>query len=138
VTGATGTEGRAGATGGTGATGATATGIIDGGISGSILLDLGGFNMSLSAQTTPTPLPLAGTLAHFTVRFATSVSANTVLVVQKNGVNTAVTCTVPKGGSSCSDNADTATFAQGDAVLVHASYSGLNSATSPAWSATYP
>ena len=141
VTGATGAEGHAGATGATGAAGTTGPAgpsILDGGLAGSILFDLGGFNMSLSAQTTPTPLPVASTLAHFTVHFATSVSTNTVLVVQKNGVNTAITCTVPKGGNSCSDNADTAAFAQGDTVLVHASYAGINSATGPAWSATYP
>ena len=94
--------------------------------------------MSLSAQTTPTPLPVAGTLAHFTVHFATSVSANTVLVVQKSGVNTAITCTVPKGASACSDTTHTAAFAATDTLLVHASYSGLNAATGPAWSATYP
>ncbi len=141
ATGATGPEGRAGASGATGAAGSPgtpATGIVGGGLGGSILFDLGGFNTSLFAQTTPAPLPVAGTLAHFTVHFATSVSTNTVLVVQKNGANTAITCTVPRGGNSCADSTDAVVFAATDTLLVHASYLGLNTATGPVWSATYP
>jgi len=94
--------------------------------------------MSLNQQTTPTPLIQAGTLSHFTVHFTAPVSTNTVLTVQKNGGNTEVTCTVPKGGSTCSDATHTAVFAASDTVLVHASYAGLNGATNPSWIATYP
>jgi len=124
--------------GNTGATGPASPGILGGSIGGSILFDLGGFNMSVNQQTTPTPLIQAGALSHFTVHFAAPVSTNTVLTVQKNGTNTEVACTVPKGANTCSDATHTAVFVASDTVLVHASYSGLNSATNPSWIATYP
>jgi hypothetical protein len=94
--------------------------------------------MSLYAQTTPTPMIVAGTLSHFTVNFFAAVSASTVLVVEKNGVATSITCTVPAGGKTCSDATHTVSFAPSETVLVHATYAGvLNSGTNPSWSANY-
>ena len=143
ATGATGKEGVKGATGVTGSTGSTGatgpagTGIVGGGIGGAI--GFSGFNMSLYAQTAATPMIVAGTLRNFTVHFTANVSTNTVLVVQKNGASTTITCTVAKNTSTCSDNTHTVAFAASDTILVHASYpGGFNSGTNPSWSATYP
>ena len=139
VTGATGKEGATGptgATGGTGATGPAGTGVVGGGIGGNV--GIAGFNMSLYAQSTPTPMIQAGTLRNFTVHFAAPVSLSTMLTVQRNGSNTAITCTVTAKASSCSDTTHTVAFAASDTVLVHAAYFGINTATNPSWSATYP
>ena len=137
ATGVTGATGPTGATGSTGATGPAGTGIVGGGIGGR--LGYGGFNMSLYAQTTPTPMIQAGTLGNFVVHFTANVTKSTVLVVEKNGASTAITCTVAKNTNTCSDNTDTVAFAASDTILVHASYfGGFNNGTNPSWSATYP
>jgi hypothetical protein len=125
-----------GVTGTTGATGPAGAGIVGGGIPGPI--GFGGFNMSLYAQTTPTLMIQAGTLSHFTARFAANASTSTVLVVEKNGLPTAIGCTVAKNTSSCSDPTHAVVFEQSDTVPVHASYLGFNAATYPSWSASYP
>ena len=61
-----------------------------------------------------------------------------MLVVERDGAATTITCTVAEKTNSCSDNTDMVAFAASDTILVHASYSGANSATNPSWSATYP
>jgi Concanavalin A-like lectin/glucanases superfamily len=136
ATGVTGATGAAGATGSTGATGPTGTGDVGGGIGGTIPPN--SFNMSLYAQTTPTPMIESGTLSHFTVHFTANVSKNTVLIVRRNGAGTTITCTVVQNTNTCSDNTHTVAFAASDAILVHATYSGPNSGTNPSWSAPYP
>lgn len=108
-----------------------------GGFGGSIWTNYS-FQMSLYAQTSPTPMIQAGTLRNFTVHFTTNANTNTTLTVQKNGANTAITCTVAKNTNTCSDNTHTVTFAASDTVLVNATYSGSLRATNPSWSATYP
>ena len=128
--------GAAGATGGIGATGPAGTGIIGGGVGGTI--GASSFNMSLYAQTSPTPMIQSGTLSYFTVHFTANVSTSTVVVVQKNGAATSVSCTVAKSYNTCSDNTHTVAFNASDTILVHATYSGLNNGTNPSWSATYP
>jgi hypothetical protein len=110
--------------------------VVGGGIGGEI--GSNGFAMSLYAQTTPTPMIQAGTISHFTAHFRANVSTNTVLVLQKNGASTGITCTVAPGGNTCSDNTDSAEFAASDTVLVRASYTGSNTGTNPSWSANYP
>jgi len=59
-------------------------------------------------------------------------------MVQKNGASTAIACTIPNGGNTCSDNTHAVAFAASDTILVRASYFGFNSGTNPSWSATYP
>jgi hypothetical protein len=128
--------GATGAPGIAGPTGPAGTAYVGGGFGGS--LPLFGFNMSLYAQTNPTAMVYSGTLSHFTVHFFTPVSTNTVLIVERNGSSTGITCTVPAGTKTCSDEAHTASFAAGETVLIHASYSGiLNSGTNPTWSGSY-
>jgi hypothetical protein len=136
VTGTAGATGATGAPGSTGATGPAGAGVVGGGIGGAI--GFNGFNMSLYAQTTATPMIQAGTLAHFTVHFTANVNTSTALVVEKNGARTAITCTVAKNTNTCADNTHTAAFAASDTILVRATYLGLNSGTNPSWSATYP
>jgi hypothetical protein len=119
-----------------GATGPAGTGIVGGGIPGPI--GFGGFNMSLYEQRTPTPMIQAGTLSHFTARLTANASTSTLLVVLKNGLPTAISCTVAKNTNSCSDVIHAVAFAASDTVLVHAGYLGFNSATNPSWNATYP
>jgi hypothetical protein len=94
--------------------------------------------MSLYARATATPMIQAGNLSHFTAHFTANVSKSTVLVVEKNGANTAITCTVASGANTCSDNTHTIAFAASDTILVHATYSGPNTGTNPSWIATYP
>jgi hypothetical protein len=125
-----------GVTGTTGATAPAATGIVGGGIGGPI--GLGGFNMSLYAQTAPTLMIQAGRLSHFTAHFTANASTSTVLVVLKNGLPTTISCTVAKNTNSCSDATHAVAFAATDTVLVHAGYLGFNSATNPSWNASYP
>jgi hypothetical protein len=127
--------GAAGATGSTGATGPAGNELVGGGVGGGI--GLSGFSMSLFAQTTPTAMAQAGTLSNFTVHFTAAVSTSTVLAVQKNGIATAITCTVSKGANTCSDTTHTVTFAASDTILIHATYAGINTATNPSWSASY-
>ena len=136
VAGATGAPGAAGATGSAGATGPAGTGYVGGGLGGGI--GSGTFTMSLYAQATATPMIVAGTLSHFTVHFTANVSKETVLVVEKNGASTAITCTVAPTNKTCSDNTHTVVFAASDTVLVKATYFGSNGGTNPSWSATYP
>jgi hypothetical protein len=109
---------------------------VGGGIGGTI--GAKGFNMSLYAQATATPMIQSGTLSHFMVHFTANVSKNTVLVVNRNGAATTVACTVAENSNSCSDNTDTVAFAASDTILVSATYAGANSGTNPSWSATYP
>ena len=135
-TGGTGATGPTGVAGGTGATGPAGSGIVGGGIGGAI--GIGSFNMSLYAQASATPMIQAGTLRDFTVHFTADVSTNTVLVVDKNGAATTITCTVLKSANTCSDATHTVAFAASDTILVHATYTGMNTATNPSWSATYP
>jgi hypothetical protein len=119
-----------------GPTGPAGTSYVGGGFGGP--LPLLGFTMSLYSQTVPTPMIVAGTLSHFTVSFGSAVNTNTVLVLEKNGSPTGITCTVPAGGKSCSDTTHTATFAPSETVLVQASYAFLlNSGQSPSWSGVY-
>ena len=136
ATGLTGATGAVGATGGAGPTGPAGSGVVGGGVGGGI--GPLGFNMSLYAQTTPTPMIQAGTLRNFTAHFTAPVSVNTVLTVQKNGANTAITCTVAAKASTCSDTTHTVAFAASDTVLVHATYTGSNTGTNPSWNAMYP
>jgi hypothetical protein len=136
TTGATGSVGATGAAGITGPAGHEGSGYVGGGFTGP--LPLLGFTMSLYTQTNPTPMYYPGTLSHFSARFAGAVSTTTVLVVERNGSPTGITCTVPAGGKTCSDETHSASFAAGETILVHASYSGLlNSGSSPSWSGTY-
>jgi lysophospholipase L1-like esterase len=134
--GTTGATGAAGPTGSTGATGASGSNIVGGGFGG-IIWTPNWFTMSLYAQVIPTPMIQAGTMEHFAVHFTANVNTNTTLVVEKNGVPTSITCTVPKNSNSCSDNTHTAAFAASDLVLVKATYSGSLRATNPSWSAIY-
>jgi len=136
LTGATGATGAAGATGATGSAGTEGTGYVGGGFTGQ--LPLLGFTMSLYTQTNPTPMYYPGTLSHFTARFAGAVSTSTVLAVERNGSPTGIACTVPAGAKTCSDETHSASFAAGETILIHASYSGvLNSGSSPSWSGAY-
>ncbi len=77
-------------------------------------------------------------LRNFTVHFTANVTKSTVLVVEKNGASTTITCTVTTGNNTCSDNTHTLAFAASDTILIKASYSGGNKGTNPSWSATYP
>ena len=149
ATGATGAAGAAGAKGATGATGAAGstgptgpagTGVVGGSDAGTLGYGWGGggFNLSLWAQTSATPMIQAGTLRNFTVHTTANVSKTTVVTVEKNGASTAITCTLAKNTNTCSDNTHTVAFAASDTILVHGSYSGYNSGTNPSWSATYP
>jgi hypothetical protein len=89
-------------------------------------------------STTASPMYVAGTLSNFTIHFAVAVSKATTVTVQKNGSNTAITCPIASGGTTCSDGTHTVAFAVTDTLLVRLDgYSGSNNGTNPAWSATY-
>jgi hypothetical protein len=94
------------------------------------------FTVGLYNESGAVPMISPGTLSNFTFTFRANTSKYTV-TVQKNGVNTAITCTILSSAKSCSDTTHTVTFAQSDTVLVVASNGGDNSSTNPAWHGDY-
>jgi hypothetical protein len=64
------------------------------------------------------PMPFAGTLGNFTVRIISDGITFTA-IVRKNGVDTALACTIPAPVAvTCSDTTDTVSFAAGDLISV--------------------
>jgi hypothetical protein len=60
-----------------------------------------------------------GSLSRFSVRLSTAPTGMPMtFTVRKNGADTAVTCTVAVGQSSCQDTVDSATFAAADLIAV--------------------
>jgi hypothetical protein len=139
--GATGTTGPAGATGATGATGpagvqgaAGAQGIPgpagNQSVTGAVVfvdaLDTTGFagtagsqNVFTTAGAAASPVPIAGTLGHFSVHVGSSIAGSGVtLTVLKNGAATSITCTVASGGSACSDAPHTVALTTSDTIAV--------------------
>jgi Collagen triple helix repeat (20 copies) len=144
ATGATGATGPAGPTGSPGPTGSTGpagpagpqgpagpagTGInvLNGGASFVDALDTDGFvglgqfpYVRTTEAVAAAKLAAGGTLSNFTASLGSSTGAAgpVVFTVFKNGTATAVTCSIPAPGSSCSDSSDTITFAAGDTFAV--------------------
>jgi hypothetical protein len=68
----------------------------------------------------------AGTASKLIFRLGGTLSGSqtATLTLRKNGVDTAITCTIPNNGSSCTDFTHTATFADGDTFSIRYNESG--------------
>ena len=62
----------------------------------------------------------AGTASKLVFRVLTAMSASqtATMTLRKNGADTLITCTIPNGGSSCTDFTHTATFVDGDGLSI--------------------
>jgi len=80
-------------------------------------------------------MPAAGVLTNFRMKYtggATSTGAATA-VLRKNGVNTAMTATVPNGGTSASDTTHSVSVNAGDEIAIISTTSSTPSAQSILW-----
>ena len=72
------------------------------------------------------PWPVAQTISNFRVRTSANIPTGqtAVFTVRKDGVNTAVTCSISAGANTCSDTSNTVAVAAGDLVTVGHTCSG--------------
>ncbi len=96
-------------------------------------------NQSSTERRVQNIMPIAGTVGNFTVFLETAPSTGSswTLTLRKNGVDTAVTCTVSGTGQTCSDATHTVTFAAGDLVSVRESSVNGPDGTAGQWTATF-
>jgi hypothetical protein len=145
ATGATGAQGVAGATGATGADGPTgpqgpigltgATGATGSqGLAGTSAALVAGnhpnvsdgqflmpWDITQSSTESSEDIPVAaGTASRLILRIGTALSGSqtATLTLRKNGADTAVTCTVPNNGTSCTDYVNSVSFADGDILSI--------------------
>lgn len=73
-----------------------------------------------SATSATTPVSVAGVVSNLVVRLPVALTGGQswTFTIQKNGVDTAVTCTVTSSGLIASDSANTVTFAVGDTIQI--------------------
>jgi hypothetical protein len=143
VTGSKGTTGTKGATGAQG----PASQVVGGGTAVAGTLVANGFmGMFVSGSSTTEaqvqqPMPVAGTLKNFTIRLDAVLSGGTSITytVRKNGVATALTCTITTASAAvtCSDVTHTASFAAGDLISIGSARSGTPAAQGTRWTAQY-
>jgi len=150
-TGATGPPGPTGATGATGAQGAPGpSAFIVGGGTGTQNLSSGAdrfvpiFNSLSTANedVAQQVVPVAGTLSRLEIRInGTAGGAASgrfyAFAIRRNGVNTAVGCTIFETSTSCSDATNVATFAEGDLISVVAMPGTSPSARGMQWTAHF-
>ncbi|HZQ64876.1 MAG TPA: hypothetical protein VFA66_06595 [Gaiellaceae bacterium] len=85
-------------------------------------------------------MPAGGTVEHFYVRAQSSIFIGSItFTVRRNGVDTAVSCTMLPGSpvSSCSDTANRATFAAGDLISIGSVKSGSPLMLLTRWTAEF-
>jgi hypothetical protein len=124
--GATGATGASGATGATGATGAAGNQSVTGAVTFVDALDTTGFagtagsqNVFTTAGEAASPVPIDGTLSHFSAHAGSAVGGSGVtLTLLKNGSATTITCTIASGGSACSDSTHSVTLTTSDVIAV--------------------
>jgi hypothetical protein len=146
-----GTTGPVGLTGPTGPTGATG---LDGApgsrgvnaliVAGGTLSPINGtasrFIPAFYSDVDPTEasvqqaLPIAGTLSSLAIRLMAAPAAQVTFVVRKNGVDTALRCSIT-GATTCTDVVNSVVFAAGDLITLRSSTT--NTATRLQWSARY-
>jgi hypothetical protein len=96
----------------------------------------GSQNVYVSASEAASPVPIDGPLSNFTAHAGSAVSASGVtLTFVKNGNPTTITCTIPAGGSSCSDSTHTVTLATTDVIAVRIQNSTGTFVRNVAWTA---
>jgi hypothetical protein len=135
-----------GAKGTTGATG-PASQVIGGGTGVGTNLGVNAFMSMFNSGSSTTesqvqqPMPVAGTLKNFIVRRDAALSAATQIVytVRKNGVDTAVTCTITfvSGALTCSDLTHSVVFAAGDLISIGTVRTGTPAQQPTRWTAQY-
>jgi hypothetical protein len=86
-------------------------------------------------------MPIAGTLKNFTIRLDAALAGGTSIAytVRKNGVATALTCTITTASAalSCSDVTHTAAFVAGDLISIGTLRTGTVAAQGTRWTAQY-
>lgn len=133
-TGPTGAAGPAGATGPTGAPGANGTsGSAIGGnypnTGNNLFLIPWGNTSSATEDNANIPLP-SGTASKLVVSRVVAPGAghSITVTIRKNGVNTALTCTISGTATTCTDTADSVTFSDGDLLsILHTETSAASS-----------
>jgi hypothetical protein len=87
------------------------------------------------------PMPVAGTLKNFTIRLDAALSGGTSIAytVRRNGVATALTCTITTASAAvtCSDVTHTVAFAAGDLISIGTTRTGNVGAQGTRWTAQY-
>jgi hypothetical protein len=84
-------------------------------------------------------MPAAGTISNLRVRLSGAPGAGTsyTFLVRKNGVDTAVTCTVSGTATECSDLANSIAFSAGDLISVRSEPTSNPAARTMRWTATF-
>lgn len=77
----------------------------------------GGWGTALTSQSV---MPTAGTLKQFYVKMDTTNPSGKTFAIYKNGVDQALTITIPNGSTSGNDTTHTVTYAAGDTISLHA------------------
>lgn len=108
--------------------------VIQGGISGTISSNFSGIQGDINVQSTEADVwqtfPTGGTLKNLYCWLASAPSTNTICNVRKRGTgNTAITCTVPSGSTTCQDLTHTVTVTAGDSYDIQ--YDATNNTNSP-------
>jgi len=80
----------------------------------------GGASAWGTAATTQNVMPVAGTLKNFYVKIDTTNPSGKTFAIYKNGVDTAITLTIPNGSTTGNDLSHTVSFVAGDTISVHA------------------
>jgi hypothetical protein len=79
----------------------------------------GSQNVYPTASQAASPVPIAGSLTNLSVHVGSAVAGSGVTVtVLKNGVATALSCTIASGNSSCSDSAHSVSLLTTDVIAV--------------------
>jgi len=87
------------------------------------------------------PMPVAGSLKNFRIRLDAAFSGGTSIAytVRKNGVATALTCTITTASAAltCSDLVDSVAFVAGDLISIGTARTGAVGAQGTRWTAQY-
>ena len=86
-------------------------------------------------------MPIAGTLKNFVIRPNAALAGGTSIAytVRKNGVNTALTCTITTASAAvtCSDVTHTVSFVAGDLISIGTLRTGAVATQGTRWTAQY-
>jgi hypothetical protein len=96
-------------------------------------------NQSSTERRVQNIMPTAGTVKSFYifVETAPSVGASWTFTLRKNGVDTAVTCTVAGTAQVCSDATHSASFVAGDLISVREASTGGPDNSAGQWTAVF-
>jgi len=88
------------------------------------------WDITQSATESSEDVPVAaGTASKLIFRIGTALTSSqtATITLRKNGGDTALTCTIPNSGSSCTDYTNTVTYADGDSLSIEYNETGSTS-----------